>query len=140
LRTRIGDARSARLRLTIDVAPTLCAEIDRGLFGQALSNLLQNAVESYAPEGNEPIAVHLVGGARSAGTLVTLAVEDRGRGMPPEMRERVGEAFVSSKGSGRGLGMLDVRRMIETAHGGEVEVKSEAGRGTRVTMVVPRRQ
>jgi signal transduction histidine kinase len=36
--------------------------------------------------------------------------------------------------------VLNVKRMIETVHGGQVEVESEVGRGTRVTVVVPRRQ
>ncbi len=122
LRARIGAARNARLKLTVDVDATLAAEIDRGLFGQALSNLLQNAVESYAPEGDDALHVRVAGERRSAGTRVALTVEDRGRGIPADSLPHIGGAFVSSKGAGRGLGVLNVKRMIETVHGG-------AGRG-----------
>jgi signal transduction histidine kinase len=144
LRARVGDeappGRLARLDVVVDVDQALAAEIDRGLFGQALANLLQNAVEAHPADGDAPIHVRVSGERRRAGTLVALTVEDRGAGMSPEMLARIGEAFTSSKGGGRGLGVLNVKRMVETVHGGTLEIASEVGRGTRMTAVLPRRQ
>ncbi len=102
--------------------------------------MLQNAVESYAPESDAPIAVRVVWERRKAGTLVAITVEDRGRGIARDALPHIGESFVSSKGTGRGLGMLNVKKMVEGIHGGSVEIESAAGEGTRVTMVLARKQ
>ena len=115
-------------------------EADRGLLGQAISNLLQNAVEAYAAEDEGAIRVDVRAEKRKAGTLVAITIEDRGRGIAREALAHLGEPFVSSKGVGRGLGMLNVKKMVEAVHGGSFEVESEKGGGTRVTIVLPRRQ
>jgi signal transduction histidine kinase len=52
----------------------------------------------------------------------------------------VGEPFVSHEGTGRGLGVLNVKKMVEVVHGGVVKVESAVGSGTRVTVAVPRKQ
>jgi two-component system, sporulation sensor kinase E len=53
---------------------------------------------------------------------------------------RLGEPFLSTQGEGRGLGILNVKRMVEVVHGGSVDVESETGRGTTVSLIVPRKQ
>ncbi len=136
----MGDERAARLRVEIAIDAALAIEVDRVLLAQAISNLLQNAVESYAPESDAPIAVRVACEGRKAGTLVALTVEDRGRGIAHDALPHIGEPFVSSKGSGRGLGMLNVKKMVEGIHGGSVEILSGAGEGTRVTLVLARKQ
>jgi signal transduction histidine kinase len=72
--------------------------------------------------------------------MVTFAVEDEGVGIPKEQQPRVFERFESrSQGSrhrGAGLGLSIVKSLVE-AHGGDMSLDSEPGRGTRVTVRFP---
>jgi signal transduction histidine kinase len=143
LRARVGDAKRARLRIDVNVDPSITIEADRILLGQALSNVLQNAVEAYpeTAEGEElEIGLRVASECPKGDVLVTIAVEDRGRGIDAKWIANVGEPFISTKGRGRGLGMLNVKKMVESVHGGVVDIDSEVGRGTRVELRVPRKQ
>jgi signal transduction histidine kinase len=66
-------------------------------------------------------------------------VEDTGPGIPPEIRERLFQPFVTSKprGEGTGLGLSLVKNIV-AGHGGRVDVATETGRGTTFTIVLPR--
>jgi signal transduction histidine kinase len=63
-------------------------------------------------------------------------VEDTGCGMDARTRERAFDEFFTTKPSGSGLGLAFVRRIVE-AHGGEVTLASELGRGTIVRVRLP---
>ena len=87
------------------------------------------------------VLVNLLENARGAGAsriTVTvrgreLRVEDDGRGIPADLLPRIFEPRFSTNTSGSGLGLAIVRRLVES-WGGEVEVRSELGRGTTVTV------
>jgi len=87
------------------------------------------------------VLVNLLENARGAGARritvtiegLTLRVEDDGRGIPAELLPRIFEPRFSTNTSGSGLGLAIVRRLVES-WGGKVEVKSEVGRGTTVTV------
>src|SRR3546814_5321761 len=70
---------------------------------------------------------------------VAVAVEDTGRGMAPELCERVFEPFFTTKtvGKGTGLGLSQVYGFTAQS-GGEVKITSKVGAGTTVTMLLPR--
>ncbi len=76
---------------------------------------------------------------RKGWTLVAVVVEDAGGGVAASGLARLGEPFVSTKGRGRGLGVLNVKKMVESVHGGTFTLETIAG-GARATMVVPRKQ
>ena len=100
---------------------------------QLLTNLVLNAVQAG---GDEPVEVAIE--TRNAGDVLEVAVEDDGPGVPPELRERVFDAFFSTKphGEGTGLGLPTARRIAEL-HGGGLElVRSDAG-GTRFVVRLP---
>lgn len=90
------------------------------------------------------VLVNLLENARNAGaTLVTVTVgpgrvrvEDNGAGIPAELLPRVFEPRFSTTTSGSGLGLAIVRRLVES-WGGRVEVESEPGRRTVVTVEIP---
>ena len=140
LRRPIAEDRLRRLRVDLHIDAGLTFDVDRGLFAQALSNLLQNAVEAYPVEGEKPILIVVRAELRKAGGLVALTVEDRGAGIAQSDVVQIGEPFHSTKGEGRGLGLLNVRATIEAVHGGALEPESELGVGTKMRVVVPRKQ
>jgi signal transduction histidine kinase/CheY-like chemotaxis protein/HAMP domain-containing protein len=126
-----------RQELSVEVAPALpAASADPGRVRQIVSNLLTNA-HLYTPEGGK-IAIR-VGASRDH---VSLSIADTGRGMSPEQVERLFDRFYRADGraaseSGTGLGMAIVRSLVDL-HEGEIDVESEIGRGTTITVRLPR--
>ena len=109
---------------------------DREMLSLALWNLLDNAAK-YSPLGHRVQLEVSTGGGR-----VRLAVRDQGAGIPPEDRRRIFEQFVrgsdaaASSAPGSGLGLALVDRVVR-AHGGDVQIDSEVGRGTVFTISLP---
>lgn len=102
---------------------------------QVCLNLLLNALD--AVEGRAGAAVTLTTG--TADGTAFLAVADTGCGIPPEDMPRVTEPFFSTKIGGEGLGLgLSISQAIVAEFGGRIEIASEPGRGTTVTIVLPR--
>ena len=100
---------------------------------QIVLNLVTNAFR-WTPDGGR-IAVTLAE-APGAGA-VEIAVEDTGPGIAPEEQERVFRPFFT-RGGGTGLG-LAIARELATALGGRLELRSEPGRGSRFSLVLPLR-
>lgn len=112
-------------------APDLpTVELDRDLFEQALLNLLLNA-EQAMPEGG---TLTLIG--RHEGDCVCLDVIDTGCGMSEEVLVKLFKPFHTTKKEGNGLGLATARKII-LAHGGNIDVQSEAGRGSKFTIRLP---
>ena len=120
-----------------DVAPGLRLFGNRELLGQALANLVDNAIKYGAMDGKtgEPIvlAAHKDAGA------VLVSVADRGPGIAVDDRSRALDRFVRLEGSrsrpGSGLG-LSIAAAIAKLHGGSVRLEDNAP-GLRVTMSLP---
>jgi signal transduction histidine kinase len=76
--------------------------------------------------------------ARTKGvrTDISIAVEDTGTGIPPELHDRVLEPFFSTRPGRMGLG-LAICREIVSEHGGSLRIESRPGKGTRVTIILP---
>lgn len=97
---------------------------------QCLLNLLRNALEAM-PEGG----ALTVGVATRQGDLA-LSVADTGRGIPPENLPKVFNPFFSTKDKGSGLGLAMTKKILDEL-GGAVEIASEVGHGSTVTLVIP---
>ncbi|MDA1000050.1 MAG: GAF domain-containing protein [bacterium] len=98
---------------------------------EALINLINNSIDAM-PEGGR---LSISTGTAQEGFLVS--VRDTGKGMTPEMCEKVFEPFFTTKGDhGTGLGLSIVYRIMEQ-HGGSVEVESAPGAGTAVRLFFP---
>jgi PAS domain S-box-containing protein len=129
------EARRQPLLLDLPDEP-LWAEADPTRVGQMVTNLLSNA-SRYSPEGS---AVRL---ALSAGDgQALLQVADQGRGIPPEMLERIFEMFVQVRDGGPpqgGLGIgLALVRQLAAMHGGSVAATSPGpGLGSTFTLALP---
>lgn len=117
---------------------------------QVLVNLLANALAATPPHGIVTVSVEsrpvspdeLERGRRVAEAmsplLIAIAVQDTGCGMPEADAQKAFEPFFTTKavGTGTGLGLFLSRETV-VAHGGELSIKSEMGRGTTVTMTLP---
>jgi two-component system nitrogen regulation sensor histidine kinase NtrY len=103
---------------------------------QALVNLLKNAIESIQGRDGDAapgkIWVRLV----ETEAQVTLVVEDNGRGLPKEGRERLTEPYVTTRAKGTGLGLAIVKKVMEE-HRGELILEDREGGGARVKLVFP---
>lgn len=125
---------------SISVKMTLMSEpppvnYDYGNMRTALMNILQNAVEAIPGEGM--ITVETLPSSEDA---IIIRVMDTGVGMEKEEVRKIFNPFQSSKFEGAGLGLTITYRIIQD-HGGEIEVESEKGKGTAVTVKLhPARQ
>jgi len=125
------DADVGRVRISRHIDGHPIAVAHRGKLTQVLINLVRNAAQA-SPDGAE-VTVSL----REDAAGIALAVEDRGAGMAPEIVARLGEPFFTTKGErGTGLG-LGIARRIVSEHGGTLEVRSQPGQGTLVTVRLP---
>jgi len=135
-----------RIRIEVDLSrETWPIYVDPHQLENAIVNLAVNARDAMQGEGLMRIAtenVHLaaneVGDIR-AGDYVKISVTDTGCGMPPEVLDRAFEPFFTTKPVGKGTG-LGLSQIFGFAHqsGGEVGIESQVGRGTTVSIYLPR--
>lgn len=120
---------------SIEIKPYLPSDLppvpmDVELFKQALLNFMLNAEQAMTGGGELTIqAAAEPGGVR-------LELIDTGKGMTPDVLANLFKPFYTTRPGGNGLGLPTSRRIIE-AHGGSVEVQSEARRGTKFTVRLP---
>jgi two-component system, LuxR family, sensor kinase FixL len=102
---------------------------------QALFNLIRNAAE--AVEDMPPAHRHIRIAIHAAGEAVTIAVEDDGPGLSPELTARLFEPFRSTKANGMGLGLALSQRLVE-ANGGRISGEDRSEGGARFVIGLPR--
>jgi two-component system, NtrC family, sensor kinase len=101
---------------------------------QVVLNLVLNGAEAMAGGGRLTVAT----ATTRLGDALTLEVRDTGCGIPPDVADKVFEPFFTTKEEGKGVGLgLAVVYGIVQAHGGELEVASEVGKGTTFRVVLP---
>ena len=122
--------------ITIAGDQPVIAELDRTLLLRAVGNLVSNAL-AHTPRGGAVVV-----GANADSSTIRIKVSDTGVGIPAEALAKVFDRFFRvdssrSQGSGgTGLGLAIVKS-IAVLHGGNVEISSEPGQGTRVTFHMP---
>jgi two-component system, NtrC family, sensor histidine kinase HydH len=116
-------------RLTDGLAPIV---LDRMRLGQALINLIVNAIQA-SPQGETVI----VGSSEEGGKLI-LTVQDHGCGIPPYIIREIFSPFFTTKPDGTGLGLAIVKKVID-AHGGQLEVVNNTDKGMsfRIILALP---
>lgn len=125
------------VELRDDLCSNATVQIDGEKLRQVLVNLIENAHHAIAlrDDGKAALGHITVASAVEDGRFV-LRVADDGCGIRPELGEKIFKPLFSTKGFGVGLGLPLVKRIVER-HGGEVEVQSEWGEGTTVTIRLP---
>lgn len=108
--------------------------VDPSLFRLVFDNLVENACQAMKTGGTVLIVVHR--GQLRGEPAVRIEISDSGQGMEQGVRERALDPFFTTRPSGTGLGLPIVHRIVE-AHGGEIQLDSEEGQGTTVTLLLP---
>ena len=105
--------------------------MDAAQMKQAIYNLIKNGSQAMGISGTLAIRTELTD------YDVVIQVEDSGKGMSPETVAQMHQTWFTTKKTGTGLGMMIVRRIVRE-HGGELSVQSREGRGTTVSIALPR--
>ena len=113
--------------------------LDSRQVGQALTNILKNAVEAIEgrdSDGSAPLAQGriLVQLRIDAAGRAIATVADNGRGLPTQGRERLTEPYVTTRAKGTGLGLAIVKKIMED-HGGDLALEDNEGGGARVRLI-----
>src|SRR5690242_2497797 len=140
LDTGVGSA----VTLQFDIAhATLPVVVDIAEFETALVNLVINARDAMPNGGTITVAAHDHAGSQETGgqDCVAISVKDAGVGIAPDVLDRIFDPFFTTKpvGKGTGLGLSQVHGFAHQA-GGTVKVASEIGKGTEVTILLPRKE
>jgi signal transduction histidine kinase len=135
-----------RVQIQVHAAPDLpLATIDRVLFARALTNIVENALHAMPgggtlsiDSGESPAATDGAAARDDASRARRLVVEvtDTGVGMDQEALDKIFEPYFSTKATGTGLGLTIAKRNIELI-GGTIDVRSQRGVGTTVTLTLP---
>ncbi len=135
-----------RIRVELDLAPGVWPTyVDPHQLENAIVNLAVNARDAMDGQGmmriaatNVKLSANQVGDVRP-GEYVKISVTDTGCGMTPEVLDRAFEPFFTTKPVGKGTG-LGLSQIFGFAHqsGGEVGIESQVGRGTTVSIYLPR--
>ena len=110
--------------------------IDPILLRHALFNLLVNAAQATSNDGAIVISLEREADPVRKVPGWALAVSDHGRGMPPEVLEKIFVPFYTTRSDGTGLG-LPVVQHVALMHDGQLNVSSEPGHGTRIAIWLP---
>ena len=116
---------------------------DSRQIGRAVVNVLKNAAEAVAAVEADNISggkragwvrLKLAPGDSTRGLATVIAIEDNGRGLPAEHRDRLTEPYVTTRAKGTGLGLAIVRKIMED-HNGELLLDDRDGGGARVSLI-----
>ena len=127
-----GEAHRKGIALETDLSAEIGeVSLDADRMTQVFLNLCLNAIA--AMEAGGVLRVSL---ARRDERTVRITVADTGIGIPKEDLPRVFDPYFTTRSSGTGLGLAIVHKIVE-AHGGEVRLESEPGKGTTATVLLP---
>jgi len=118
---------SVKKRYSQDIPLVLA---DERLLREAFYNVIMNSLEAISEGGELLVEVEVNGGD------VAVVVEDTGSGIPEKNIEKVFEPFFTTKREGTGLGLFLSYQIIKNHHG-RIEIESNPGQGTRVTIKLP---
>ena len=126
------ELKSRNILLELDLAPGLpVLDLDQDQLKQAFYNIIKNASEAMKQGGLLKIRTG------ADGEWINITFSDTGGGMTQETMARVFEPYFTTKKTGSGLGLMITQRIVR-AHGGEVVLESDPGRGLRLTIRLPR--
>ncbi len=135
-------AGAKNIHFEIDIEGILDEKIygDSYLLSISILNILENAKEAVKEKDEPIIKIYGKKVTREGREYISLTIEDNGKGMDEEAKNRIFEPFFTTKGLGKrrgtGLGMTIVYGVID-AHEGMIDVDTEIGKGTKITILLP---
>jgi CheY-like chemotaxis protein len=125
--------------VTVVPGDACCVLADPGQLEQVIVNLAVNARDAMPDGGKLTIEVAYGEADEGSAPMATMAVTDTGTGMAAETLDRIFEPFFTTKGPGKGTGLgLSTAYGIVKQSGGTVTAQSELGRGSTLTVILPR--
>jgi signal transduction histidine kinase len=117
----------------INIVPQDISRVLMNLYNNAFYAVKEKAQQS--PNGYEP---HISISTRQANGMIEIAVKDNGKGIPENIRQKIFQPFFTTKPTGEGTGLgLSLSYDIIKAHGGEIRVNSEEGKGSEFVIKLP---
>ena len=136
--------RHPKIEFALDLPPgDVTLSCDSRQIGRAVVNVLKNAAEAVAAVEADNISggkragwvrLRLTPGNGTRGLATIVTIEDNGRGLPAEDRDRLTEPYVTTRVKGTGLGLAIVKKIMED-HNGELLLDDRDGGGARVSLV-----
>ncbi len=120
-----------RISILVEADPEIRVLADPGQVQQVLLNVLLNSVQSIEDTGE----IHLR--TQADDSFVDITIRDTGCGMDEEQLQQIFSPFFTTKERGTGLGLAVCRKIVE-GHGGELKAESTLGKGTTITLRLPR--
>ena len=134
LATKSPGAESRRIEWVDEAGGKALAKCDASQMRQVLWNLVRNALQASASGGVVRVACGV------SGASVALSVEDDGAGIDDEAKQRIFDAFYTTRAHGAGIGLAVVKRIIDdhAAHGAAITVENGERSGARFRVTFPR--
>ncbi len=130
-----GDLRDKSITLDHNIGFKGKIRINPEKIRRAVINIAKNSIEAMDPGGNLGITVSQSTNQKE----IIISLTDTGIGMPEEIRKSIFEPFVThGKKNGTGLGMAITKKIVEL-HNGTIQIESEEGHGTNVTITIPKK-
>jgi signal transduction histidine kinase len=129
-------AKTQSVRVEHELTPEVPVVVaNQSQLQQIIVNLGTNALDAMAGGGVLTLRTRTLGGS------ACLEIADTGSGIPPEIRDRIFDPFFTTKepGKGTGLGLSLVHEIVQQ-HGGHIDVDSQAGKGTTMSVILPCRR
>jgi len=122
---------SSQVRLVGELAPGLPETMgDANQLKQAFLNIINNSIQVMPEGGTVEVTTTQKGGS------IVVSIEDTGPGIPGDVMSKLFVPFFTTRQTGSGLGLAVTKRIIDN-HGGDIEVMSEIGKGTRFDVSIP---
>lgn len=119
------------VRIDVEQCQAVTIHTDLEQFDQVIINIVKNAVEAIENEGSIHISIR-----EASSHWVEVLIRDSGRGIPPHMKKRLFEPFITTKGAGTGLG-LNICKAIIHNNGGEVSAQNHPEGGALFSIILP---
>jgi two-component system, NtrC family, sensor histidine kinase HydH len=119
------------VRFSVSHPKDAMVRFDPAQMTQAMLNILQNALDATPPGGSIALSCSV------SNLQVLVEITDSGEGMKADQLEKIFDLYYTTKSAGSGLGLSITQQIVEL-HGGTITVRSRAGKGTTVTLVLPK--
>ncbi len=124
------DPKLSRVEIQRDYSSDVVAWVDPNLMERVFINIILNAVQAMSSSGTLRIS------SREHDGHASISFSDTGPGMDEGVLKKIFDPFFTTKPEGSGLGLSLCKKYVD-AHGGRIEVKSEPGKGTTFTVILP---